>query len=77
MSSPAFRLAQTTATDTAAGERNTFAWQRIVAKLGEALEQAPGDVGFNTYGEQCRGLHLDQAFTGTAPGCGPREAHHA
>jgi len=34
-------------------------------------------VGFNTYGEQYRGLHLNQTFSGIALGHGPREAGHA
>lgn len=34
-------------------------------------------VGFNTYGEQFRGVHINQTFTGVAIGAGPPETRDA
>jgi hypothetical protein len=34
-------------------------------------------VGFNTYGEQFRGIHVNQTLTGVAIGMTSSEAHHA
>jgi hypothetical protein len=39
-----------------------------VAKRVEGLFQANRVIGFNTYGEQFGGMHVNQTFTGVAIG---------
>jgi hypothetical protein len=39
----------------------------VVEELGQVFAQVPV-VGFNTYGEQCDGLHVNHTFTGLALG---------
>ena len=43
----------------------------LVERLGQAYAAHPV-VGFNTYGEQCDGLHVNHTFTGLAFGRGNR-----
>lgn len=43
--------------------------QRQITDLVSRLYAARGVVGFNTYGEQLRTLHMNQTFSGLAIGC--------
>jgi hypothetical protein len=51
--------------------------QRGLVERVSALLAKHHAVGFNTYGEQYRGLHLNQTFTGIALGHAPRETLNA
>jgi hypothetical protein len=47
--------------------------QGLTARLGQTYASFPV-VGFNSYGEQCDGLHVNDTFTGLAFGRRPAAA---